>query len=132
MAEIENTADGQSPVIDHDGSPANQLKHVQEGEQQAALLAEAHFHGLHGAAAGAAADKARQKHHGAADDVADDNRRQALGHTQRRKGSTGEDLRQRNTCAEPDQSVLEGGCLFHTCAPPSVPKRSAISQKDAS
>ena len=132
MSKIENTSDSQGPVIDHDGSPAYQLKDVQKGEQQTSFLAEAHFHSLHGAAAGAAADEARQKHHGAADDVTDDDRRQTLGHTQRRKGGAGEDLRQRNTCAEPDQSVLEGGCLFHTCAPPSVPKRSAISQKDAS
>ena len=132
MADREDAADGQGPVIDHDGGPAHQLKDVQKGEQQTSFLAEAHFHSLHGAAAGAAADEARQKHHGAADDVADENGRQTLGHTQRGKGGAGEDLRQRNACAEPDQSVLEGGCLFHACAPPSVPKRSAISQKDAS
>ena len=113
MAKIENTSDSQGPVIDHDGSPAYQLKHIQEGEQQTSFLAEAHFHSLHGAAAGAAADETRQKHHGAADDVADENGRQTLGHTQRRKGGAGEDLRQRNTCAEPDQAVLKGRCLFH-------------------
>ena len=78
------------------------------------------------------ADETRQKHHGAADDVTDDDRRQALGHAQRRKGGAGEDLRQGDTRAEPDQAVLKGRCLFHACAPPSVPKRSAISQKDAS
>ena len=113
MTKIENTSDSQGPVIDHDGSPAYQLKHVQEGEQQAALLSKAHFHGLHGAAAGAAADEARQKHHGAADDVTDDDRRQTLGHTQRGKGGAGEDLRQGDARAEPDQAVLKGRCLFH-------------------
>ena len=132
MVDREDAADGQGPVIDHDGGPAHQLKDVQKGEQQTSFLAEAHFHSLHGAAAGAAADETRQKHHGAANDVTDDDRRQTLGHTQRRKGGAGEDLRQGDARAEPDQSVLEGGCLFHTCAPPSVPKRSAISQKDAS
>ena len=113
MTEVENTTDCQGSIIDHDGSPANQLKHIQEGEQQAALLSKAHFHGLHGAATGATADETRQKHHGAADDVTNDDRRQTLGHAQRCKGSTGEDLRQRNACAEPDQAVLEGGRLFH-------------------
>ena len=41
----------------------------------------------------------------------------ALGHAQRRKGGAGEDLRQGDACAEPDETVLEGGGLFHTCAP---------------
>ena len=113
MAHVEDTADGQRAVIDHDGGPAHQLQNIQQGKQQAALLAEAHFHRLHGAAASAAADQARQQHHGAADNVADNDGQQALAHAQRRKGRTGQDLGQRHTCPEPDQGVLKGRGLFH-------------------
>ena len=94
MSHGENAADGQRAVIDHDGRPAHQLENVQESEQQPALLAEAHFHGFHGAAAGAAADQSRKEHHGAANDVADENSRQTSGHAQRGERGAGEDLRQ--------------------------------------
>ena len=117
-ANVEDAADGQGTVIDHDGGPAHQLQHVQQSEQQAALLAEAHFHGLHGAAAGAAADETRQQHHAAADDMADEDGQQALAHAQRGEGRAGKDLRQGDACPEPDQGVLKGGGLFHSANPP--------------
>ena len=107
-----NAADGQCTVIDHDGRPADELQNVQERKQQAALLAEAHFYGLHSAAARAPADEAREQHHGAADDMPEQNGRKAICHTQRRKGGAGQDLGQRDARAEPDQAVLKGRGLF--------------------
>ena len=117
-ANRKNAADGQCTVIDHDGRPADELQNVQERKQQAALLAEAHFYGLHSAAARAPADEARQQHHGAADDMPEQNGRKALCHTQRRKGGAGQDLGQRDARAEPDQAVLKGRGLFHSTKSP--------------
>ena len=105
-------------------------------------MAEAHLHGLHGAAAGAAADKARQEEQHAADDVAQDNGGKALGHAQWGEGGAGENLRQGDAGAEPDQSILKSGGLFHARSFPAAAKsvrgRSgylcshAMSQKEAS
>ena len=117
-ANRKNAADGQCTVIDHDGRPADELQNVQERKQQAALLAEAHFYGLHSAAARAPADEARQQHHGAADDMPEQNGRKALCHAQRRKGGAGQDLGQRDARAEPDQAVLKGRGLFHSTKSP--------------
>ena len=111
-------ADRQCAVVNHDGRPADELQNVQERKQQAALLAEAHFYGFHSAAARAPADEARQQHHGAADDMPEQNGRKALCHTQRRKGGAGQDLGQRDARAEPDQAVLKGRGLFHSTKSP--------------
>ena len=117
-ADVKDTADSQCAVIDHDSRPADKLQHIQKGEQQAALLAEAHLDGLHSAAAGAAADQACQQHHGAADDMSDKDSCQPLGHAQRGKGRARQNFRQRNTGTEPDQAVLKGRCLFHSVNSP--------------
>ena len=120
-ARIEDAADGQGPVIDHDGRPAHQLQHIQQGEQQPAPLAEAHFHRLHGGAAGAPADQARQQHHGAADDVAQENGRQPPSEPKGCEGGPRQDLGQGDARAEPDQAVLQGRGLFHRT---NSPRRS--------
>ena len=117
-ADVKDTADSQCAVIDHDGRPADQLQHIQKGKQQAALLAEAHLDGLHSTAAGAAANQARQQHHGAADDMSDKDRCQTLGHAQRGESRARQNLRQRNTGTEPYQAVLKGRCLFHSVNSP--------------
>jgi len=108
----------QRAVINHDGGPAHQLHDVQQGKQQPAPPAEAHFHRFHGAAARAGADHALQKEECAADDVARQNGRQAPGHAQRREAGAGQNLRQRDARAEPDEAVLKRGGLFHCSASP--------------
>lgn len=57
-------------VVDHDGRPAHQLNDVEDGEQQAALRAEAHLRDLHRTLADFAADQTGEEQHDAADHMA--------------------------------------------------------------
>ena len=104
--------DGQGAVKDHNGGPAYQLDDVQNREQQRALGAEAHFGGIHGAFAYLAADEARQIQHDAADDMAQENGQQTLPKAQGGKVGAGEDLRDGDRRAEPDEAVFKYGGTF--------------------
>ena len=86
---------------------AHRQDDVQHHEQQASLLAEAHLHRLHSAAADSAADEAGGKQHGAADDMAQQDGRQPPSKAQRGKVGAGEDLCDAHRRAEPDQTVFK-------------------------
>ena len=111
-ADAPDAVDGQGAVKDHNGGPAYQLDDVQNTEQQRALGAEAHFGGIHGAFADLAADEARQIQHDAADDMAQENGQQTLPKAQGGKVGAGEDLRDGDRRAEPDQTVFKYGGTF--------------------
>ncbi len=116
LADAEHGVRGQCAVIDHDGRPADELQHVERGEKQAADAAEAQLDRAHGAAAGAAADEAREEEHRTANDMADEDGEQALREAEGRKVRACEDLRDGHGRAEPDEAVLEAGSLFHAQA----------------
>ena len=117
-ADIEDAVGGQRAVIDHDARPADELHHIQEGEEHAALGAEAHLHGLHRALALAAADQAGEEKEHAADDVAEQDGRDAAAHAEGGEIGAGEYLRQGDAGAEPDEAVLECRSPFHAPVPP--------------
>ena len=106
---------GQGAVVDHNSGPAQQLQNVEAGEEQAALLAEAHLHGLHGAFAHPAADKAGQEQQRAADEVTDEDGEYTFAEAQRSEVGAGQYLGDGHAGAEPDEAVFKqgGATLFH-------------------
>ena len=110
---LKDAVRGQGPVVDHDGRPAHELEDVQKREEQPALFAEGELHRLHRAKARPAAYEPREEKQRAAYDMADDDGEDALAHAQGREVGAGQDLRNGDARAEPDEAVLEGGGLFH-------------------
>ena len=117
---MKHTVSCQRAVIDHNGSPAHQLEHIQEGKEDSALFPEAHFYSFHSTAARFAADHACKEKHGAAYKMSDNNGKKPFLKAQRGKASSCEDFCQGNACAEPDQAVFEDGGTFfgHVSCPP--------------
>ena len=100
----EDLVGGKSAVIDHDGSPADQLQNIQKGEEDAALGAEAHFRSFHGALFRLSADETCEVHHGTADEMSQKNRCKAFSKAERCKICSCQNFGDGYACAEPDQS----------------------------
>ena len=104
---------GKRSIIYHDRGPANELKHVQQGEEEGSLITKAERNCLHGAHALFAAHISCQEQQEAPYDVAYDYRQQSLREAERRQESSCHYLGQANTRAEPYQRILKYRSPFH-------------------
>ena len=97
----------QCPVIDHDRSPADKLQHIQDRKQNTSFLSKAHLYSLHCTLSDFSADHSCQEQHQTTNDVSYYDCRQSFSHAKRGQICSGQDLCDRNPCAEPDQTVFK-------------------------
>lgn len=93
---------GQSGIVNHDGSPPQELQDIESRKEPSTLGTKGDFSGVHGAFTRFPANISGQEEQGATDEVPEQIGEQSVGETQRCKVGTGQDFCHRKSGTEPN------------------------------